>query len=1469
MFMRSKISFITLAVASLLMLGALVIIASSPAEAAVDGDFEYRSFGSGAEITAYLGTASAIDIPSEVGGLQVISIGDSAFADTSLTSVNIPDGVISIGTSAFENCPAIINIPGTVGTIEARAFYGCTGLTGADIPNGATTIGDYAFAYCTSLRSITIPDSVNSIGTGAFHSDPALTQINVGSGNTNFVSSNNILYNAALTALIQCPAGRSGDLTVPDSVTAIRGYSFAGCTGLTGITIPGSVTSIGASAFSGCTALTLMEFKGNSPSLGTNWLAGTSGLVVRYPYGSTGFTGSSWQGVTLVAMCDLVMSSEFGGTTSAGGTFAQGTSVIITATAPSANAGERYVWSKWEGSGDGSYSGTDQTHTITINGDITQHAVWIKQYQVTFAVSPVAGGTTDPAVGTDWFDAGALPIQANPSSGFDFSSWTSSGSITLSNAGSATAEATISGSGTITAGFIARNVAITITSDPAGAGYVLVDGKAIETPQTFYWVPGESHTLSAIATVAGTNEQYLFTAWSDAGALEHSYTVTMTPATITASFNHQYQLTIDAGVGTTTPSDGDHWYDAGSQVALGATAPDASSGSRYVWNRWIGSGTGSYSGVTNAATVTMNGPITETADWTRQYQITFLVTPAGAGTTSPAGSAQWFDAGDLAINAYPSSGYAFSTWSSDGGAITFGNDVKNASATASIGGAGTITATFGPLPVSVTITSSPAGSGYVLVDGTLVRTPSSFNWTPGEQHTIEAVDNVTVRTGERYSFSSWSDAGSRSHSYTVPMSSATITASFDHQFQLTMAAGSGTTTPANGTSWVKAGSSVTLNATAPPASTGSRYAWNGWTGTGTGSYTGADQLTTFIVNAPVTETAKWKLQYAVNVMTNSGTTTPANITWYDAGSTITLRATSPVASGNERYRFDGWVGSGVVAYNGMDNPAVNAVTVNGPINETASWTLQMGPGMVTNLTASPGDTFVSLVWGMPSDGGLTIDQYIVFQDGVSVKSVTTLYATITGLKNGQTYSFTVVAHNEIGNGLSPSAVLATPAKGANSLILEITSPLTGSFNRTGSVLLTWYISDAGSPVSKVEVSSEVSAWTTVTGTSYQMSGLAEGQHTLYVRATDAANNVVTRSVPIVVDLTAPTVSVRTPTPGGYVNNQFVTFNWVIYDNGSGLSRTEISTDGATWTEQLVAGATESYQDGSYRFYIRTTDNAGNVGTTIIPFTVDTVAPTVLTRSPSGNAESTKVGISITFSESMNRASTVISVTGATGAVVWSGNSVSFTPTAALRGYTSYTVSVNGTDLAGNAIANTWTFKTALWGTISGVVRGYDGKVLANAVVKLIGVSTNAHIEMGHLTLAASTDVGNVKETTTDAYGAFAFYDVSIGNYTLEVTKPGYLAKSTPVSMTLDDIRNGGLTVNPGASPASTIDGLLFLISIVAVSIGLVGLVLLVRKRRSPPAAGAAPQVKDEGPPVAEVQEAPDSDDGVLDGDQPR
>lgn len=151
-------------------------------------------------------------------------IGISAFNSCpNLTTVELGNGVTSVGDNAFSKCTALksINIGDDVTSIGKNAFNGCTALTNANIGSGA--IGESAFNGCTSLANVTLGNGVTSIGRNAFLRCKELTSMDIGS-----------------------------------SVRTIESYAFSGCEALKEVTI--SAAQVKSGAFSKATALEKVTF---------------------------------------------------------------------------------------------------------------------------------------------------------------------------------------------------------------------------------------------------------------------------------------------------------------------------------------------------------------------------------------------------------------------------------------------------------------------------------------------------------------------------------------------------------------------------------------------------------------------------------------------------------------------------------------------------------------------------------------------------------------------------------------------------------------------------------------------------------------------------------------------------------------------------------------------------------------------------------------------------------------------------------------------------------------------------------------------------------------------------------------------------------------------------------------------------------------------------------------------------------
>lgn len=250
-------------------------------------------------IKKYNGNDAVVNIPSEINGTPVTTIGNAAFRDSSVTSVTIPASVTEIGANAFAGCtnltsvtyggdwsnltiqsgnPAVedaakdaaneqlfdfkfilnntavivISYKGTaadvtipscykgkpVTMIDHAAFHDNSAVTSVTIPDSVTSISDDAFGFCSQLTNISIPNSVTYIGFSAFNSCTSLKSI-----------------------------------TLPSSLSTIQSYAFYNCGNLKTIRIPVSVTSIGNCAFDVCPSLMTVTYPGSK----TQWDAITKG----------------------------------------------------------------------------------------------------------------------------------------------------------------------------------------------------------------------------------------------------------------------------------------------------------------------------------------------------------------------------------------------------------------------------------------------------------------------------------------------------------------------------------------------------------------------------------------------------------------------------------------------------------------------------------------------------------------------------------------------------------------------------------------------------------------------------------------------------------------------------------------------------------------------------------------------------------------------------------------------------------------------------------------------------------------------------------------------------------------------------------------------------------------------------------------------------------------------------------------
>ena len=395
---------------------------------------------------------------------------------------------------------------------------------------------------------------------------------------------------------------------------------------------------------------------------------------------------------------------------------------------------------------------------------------------------------------------------------------------------------------------------------------------------------------------------------------------------------------------------------------------------------------------------------------------------------------------------------------------------------------------------------------------------------------------------------------------------------------------------------------------------------------------------------------------------------------------------------------------------------------------------------------------------------------------------------------------------------SPYAITGGVSADNNPIALsvKILSPASNLYtNSTSAVLsgttsgyvladVTWYNAAAGTSGLGIGTSS----WTAT-------AGLVLGFNNISVNATDNQGLKVSDIVTIICDTVNASLTIVSPVSGSINTTGTVTVQWNASDALSGIAKTEISTDGTTWT--IVNGTSHNLTltDGAYTVYVKVTDNVGNVNQTSVSFTVEASAPTVAAKSPVGIDVSERATISVLFSEAMNMTATTISVNGTTGEMAWNGNNATFTPSPALAYNTTYTVTVNGKDLSGKEITTSWTFTTL------------KDECKITGTVKDIG---------GNATVGAKVTLSNGMTTETDANGYFEFNNVTSGSYMLTISKDGFKTITQNVTAAAGETTSLG-TMSAEASPSSTDNTLLIAAGGIGIVALLAGAFLLLKRRK--------------------------------------
>ena len=241
--------------------------------AGTEGEGIELTFGDGVTvIPSYMfavDSGTPAKLKSAVLSDTITEIGYRAFVGNStLESINIPDGIDSIESRMFYNCSSLksLSLPSSVASIGSYAFYGCGSLESINIPDGITDIYEYTFYDCSSLKEIILPETVTNIGKYAFYECGSLESINIPDGITDIYEYT--FYNCSSLK----------EISLPETVTNIDDYAFYGCGTLTEFIIHDSVTSIGKGLFKECSGLDYVRIPESITTIPAEMFYGCSGL---------------------------------------------------------------------------------------------------------------------------------------------------------------------------------------------------------------------------------------------------------------------------------------------------------------------------------------------------------------------------------------------------------------------------------------------------------------------------------------------------------------------------------------------------------------------------------------------------------------------------------------------------------------------------------------------------------------------------------------------------------------------------------------------------------------------------------------------------------------------------------------------------------------------------------------------------------------------------------------------------------------------------------------------------------------------------------------------------------------------------------------------------------------------------------------------------------------------------------------
>ena len=402
-----------------------------------------------------------------------------------------------------------------------------------------------------------------------------------------------------------------------------------------------------------------------------------------------------------------------GGTVTGGGTYQQGQSCTVHATA---NNG--FTFTNW--TENGNVVSTQANYTFTVTGNRTLVANFQSQqqsYTISVSANPSNGGSVTG--GGTYQQGQQCTVSATAATGYTFLRWTENGSQVSTNPNYTF---TVTGNRTLVAQFQQQNYNISVSANPSNGGSVSGGG-------AYHY--GDNCTVHATPA-----NGYTFLRWTENGtqvSTNANYTFTVTGnRTLVAQFQTQtYTISATADPTTGGTVSGGGTFNYGQSCTLTASPAPG-----YTFVNWTKNGTQ----VSSNATYTFS--VTESATYVAHFQIQSYVisvnaNPTNGGTVTGGGSFNY--GASCTVTATANTGYDFVNWTENGTPVS-----TNASYTFSVTGYRTLTANFELQTIEITATVEPEEGGTATGGGT-------YNY--GEEVTI------SVETNEDWAFQNWTKNG--------------------------------------------------------------------------------------------------------------------------------------------------------------------------------------------------------------------------------------------------------------------------------------------------------------------------------------------------------------------------------------------------------------------------------------------------------------------------------------------------------------------------------------------------------------------------------------------------------------------------------------------------------------------------------------------------------------------------------------